>query len=135
MRSLAMVFLCGSLAAGVAKAGAPSFQVTIDAPAAKVGATAQARVKVTAGDGYHVNKDYPTSLKITAPPSGVDLPKATVTKGNGVTIEEKQALFEIAYTAKEPGKKTFTGEVKFAVCTETTCDPKKEKVSFTVDVK
>ena len=134
MRTLALIFLCGSLAAGVAKAGAPAFRVTIEAPAAKVGAAAQARVKVTAGDGYHVNKDYPTSLKLTAP-SGVDLPKATVTRGNGVTIEEKQALFEIAYTAKEPGKKTFTGEMKFAVCTDTTCDPKKEKVTFTVDVK
>jgi hypothetical protein len=127
--------MVGGLLFAAAASGEPApFAIAVDAPAAKVGTAAQAHVKVTAGPGRHVNKDYPTSLKLTAP-AGVELPKPTITAKDGAKIEEAQASFDVAFTAKEAGKKTFNGTVSFAVCTATTCDPHKEKVSFTVDVK
>jgi hypothetical protein len=135
------LILCASVPLGlaaVARANAPTveeppFRISIDAPPSQVGSAAQAHVKVTAGPGRHVNKDFPTSLKLTAP-TGVDLPKPTITGKDGAKVEEAQALFDVAYTAKEMGKKTFTGVVSFAVCTATACDPHRENVSFTVDV-
>ena len=117
----------------VARAGNP-FSLTVDAPAARVGAAAQVRVKVAAAAGYHVNKEYPTSLKLTAP-AGIEMPKATMTAKDGAKIETQAASFEIGYTAREAGKKVVTGTVSFAVCSETTCDPHREKLSFTIDVK
>jgi hypothetical protein len=117
----------------VALADGAAFNLSIDAPAAKVGAPAQAHLKVTPGPGHHVNKDYPTSLKLTAP-AGVELAKPNLSDKDG-KVEEAQAAFDVLYTAKEAGKKTFTGKFSFAVCTAQTCEPHTEKVSFTVDVK
>jgi hypothetical protein len=52
-----------------------------------------------------------------------------------VKLEEGGAEFDVAFTSADAGKKTFSGEFKFAVCSASTCDPKKEKLSFTVEVK
>ena len=130
VRLLPLALLCFAAPAALAD---PSYALTIDAPSAKVGAPAQAHLKVTPGPGHHVNKDYPTSLKLTAP-TGVELPKPNLTAKDG-KVEEAQAAFDVAFTAKEAGKKTFTGKLSFAVCTAETCEPHTEKVSFTVDVK
>lgn len=41
-----------------------------------------------------------------------------------------------SFTPESAGKKSFTGELRFAVCEgEKACVPKTEKISFTVDVK
>jgi hypothetical protein len=106
----------------------PSYSVKIDAAPTKKAQPGTVKIHIAPGTGYHVNKDYPTKLTVT-PPAGatVAAPKQT--------IAEAGADFELTYTCTEVGQKTFTGELKFAVCTATTCDPKKEKVTFTVDVK
>lgn len=117
------------------KAAAAPFSLTIDAPSVKVGGTGTVRVRLAAAPGYHVNRDFPSSLRL-APPAGVDLPKPIVSvKEGGAKIEEQQATFDVVYTARVAGAQAFTGTVSFAVCTATTCDPHREKVAFTVDVK
>jgi hypothetical protein len=106
----------------------PSYSVKIDTAPARKAQPGTAKIHIAPGTGYHVNKDYPTKLTMNAPAGAtVEKPKQTVA--------EAGADFEVTYTCTEAGQKTFTGELKFAVCTATTCDPKKEKVSFTVDVK
>ena len=136
-RLVASSLLALSLASGAAWAEAPaaakSFTLTVLAPAAKIGAAAGAKVEVKPMKGYHINKDYPTSLKITAP-AGVDVPKPKLSKADG-TVTETGAAFDVAFTAREAGTKSFTGTLSFAVCTDTTCDPQRLPVSFTVDVK
>ncbi len=128
------LFAFAFLFAAVASADATqNYTVTVEAPAAKVGAAAQAHVKLVPATGFHVNKDYPTSLKVVAP-SGVEVPKAVLNKADG-KVDEAQAVFDVGFTAKESGKKTFTGTLKFAVCTASTCDPRTVPVQFTVDVK
>src|SRR5690349_14558442 len=100
--------LAAVLVAAPAAASEP-YLLTIDTPAARVGAATGATVKVVVSAGYHINKEYPTSLKLTAP-DGVELPKAAFTaRDGGVKLDEKQALVEIAYTPKQAGKKTFSG--------------------------
>ena len=132
---LRSLLLAAPLLAAPAFAGeASSYQLTIEAPKAKVGTPGQVSVVVKAGKGYHVNERYPTSLTITPPP-GVELPKPKLTAKDGARIDAAQARFDVAYTATNAGAKVFKGVLKFAVCTDTTCDPHNEKISFTVDAK
>ncbi len=132
MNSRALFLMAGWC--GIALADPSPFALQIDAPAAKVGAAAQAHIKLTPNAGYHVNKEFPTSLKLV-PPAGVDLPKPTLTAKDGVRVSENGADADVTYTAKEAGKKIFSGVFSFAVCSAANCAPQREKVSFTVDVK
>lgn len=137
-----LLFTCVSLSAfaSIAFAQAPakapdaSYVLKVDSPAAKKGEKTVAHVHITPGAGYHVNKDYPTTLSLTAP-AGVTLDKVKQTAKDAAKLVETEAQFDVAYTAAKPGKQTVTGELKFAVCSANTCDPKKSPVSFQIDVR
>jgi hypothetical protein len=111
-----------------------SYVLKVEAPAAKKGEHAIAHLKITPGAGFHMNKEYPTSLALS-PPEGVTLDKSKLTAKDAAKFEEAQAQFDVAYTAAKPGKQTVTGELKFAVCSANSCDPKKSTVRFEIDVK
>jgi hypothetical protein len=119
--------------AGTAFAGS-NYNLSVKAPSAKVSAKSVASIIVEPTSGYKMNLEYPTKVTINAP-DGVTLEKAKLTAKDAKKLDKASAEFDIAYTATQPGKKTFTGEIKFAVCTENNCDPKVEKLSFDVDVK
>ena len=112
-----------------------SYVLKVDAPPAKKGQKAVAKVKITPGSGYHMNKEYPTSLVLSSVPAGVLVDKMKMTAKDAAKWEEAEGEFDVAYTANEAGKKTVSGEIKFAVCSANTCDPKKSNVSFEIDVK
>jgi hypothetical protein len=107
---------------------------TINAPSAKVGARAVAAISVQPQGPYHINLEYPAKLTIDAP-GGVTLEKAKQTSKDAVKFAKSGAELQVAFMPQSAGKKLFTGELKFAVCDETTCVPQVEKISFTVDVK
>jgi len=122
-------------AAGTTIADTDTFVVSLDAPAGKVGAESAFTISVVAKTGWKLNAEFPTKLKIE-PPSGVKVPKATQKKADAVEFSEKKgASWKVPYTAASAGAKQFTGELRFAVCTDATCDPKKADLSFSVDVK
>ncbi len=110
------------------------FKLTVEAPPAKKGQKAVAKVKITPGAGFHMNKEYPTSLNVSAP-LGVTVDKPKQTMKDATKWEEQGGEFDVAYTAAKPGKQVVTGEIKFAVCSANSCDPKKSAVSFEIDVK
>jgi hypothetical protein len=112
-----------------------SYVLKVEAPPAKKGQKAVAKVKITPAAGYHMNKEYPTSLVLNSVPAGVLVEKMKMTAKDAAKWEETEGVFDVAYTASETGKKTVTGEIKFAVCSANTCDPKKSNVSFDIDVK
>ena len=120
-------FLC---AAGSAFADS-SYNIKIETPAGQKAHKGVAKIHITPGPGFHVNKEFPAMAKVVAP-TGVTLDKDKVPP---TKVEEAAMDFEVAYTPSEAGKKTFTGELKFAVCSANSCDPKKEALNFTVDVK
>lgn len=109
-----------------------SYELKIDAPKAKKAQKGVAKIHITPGAGFHVNKDYPTSVSIV--PAGCTVEKPKQTAADAVSLTEKSADFDVSFTCNAAGKQTFTGEMKFAVCSANSCDPKKEKLSFTVDV-
>jgi len=117
-----------------ARAADMSFSLKYDVPPAKKGERTIVKVHLVPGAGYHVNKDFPTSLVI-APPVGLSVEKPRQAAKDATLLAEAGADFEVALTASEGGSKLVTGDFKFAVCSATSCDPKKEKVSFTVNIK
>jgi len=111
------------------------YVVDVKPPAnAAVGVEAKAHVVLHPTGGYHVNKEFPTVLSVTAPP-GVDVPKAKQAGGDAAKLEESEAVFDVPFTVKEAGDKTFAASFRFAVCTATTCDPHNEKLAWNVTAK
>jgi hypothetical protein len=115
-----------------AVAGKP-YTLHISPVSAKKGQPATVTVLFTPAKGYHVNKEFPTKLKLT-PPAGVVAAKSELSGKDG-KLTEQEGRFEVQLTSSEAGKKTIPGELKFAVCTETTCDPQKASFSIELDAK
>lgn len=111
-----------------------AYQLRVEAPSAAKGTRSVAKVIIAPGPGFHINKEFPTSMTVN-PPDGVKLEKPKQSGKDAVRLEEAGAEFDVGYVASSAGDKPFSGELKFAVCTATTCDPKKEKLSFVVQVK
>jgi hypothetical protein len=139
MKKLVALFALFSLACLplVARAdqAATGYTLKVEAPPAKKGQKSVAKIKITPAAGYHMNKEYPTALTLSSVPAGVTVDKTKQTLKDAAKWEEQGGEFDVAYTAAAAGKKTVSGELKFAVCSATTCDPKKSNVSFEIDVK
>lgn len=133
--ALATLFCLPALATEGERATMASYVLKVEAPPAKKGQKSVAKVKITPAAGYHMNKEYPTSLVLSTVPAGVSVDKMKQTMKDAAKWEESEGEFDVAYTASEPGKKTVSGEIRFAVCSANTCDPKKSNVSFEIDVK
>lgn len=125
---------CVGGSAGVAQAADSSFSVKLEVPPAQKGQRAVVRVKVVPGAGYHMNKEFPSALVLTAP-AGVTIERPRQAAGDARRFEEAGADFDVALTSAQAGKQVVVGDLKFAVCSSTSCDPKREKVSFTLEVK
>ncbi|HTJ44590.1 MAG TPA: hypothetical protein VL463_20940 [Kofleriaceae bacterium] len=107
-----------------------SFNLQVAAPApVKAGAETIAHVVVTPGTGYHVNQEFPTKLVLT-PPDGVKIAKAEQHKEDATTFNNDKLQFDVAMTPDKAGTYKVAGTLKFAVCTESSCDPKKREIAF-----
>jgi hypothetical protein len=111
-----------------------AYRVEAPAASARANVPGATTVVVKPGKGYHFNRDYPTSLKLEANPE-VAAPARLTRKDDGVKVAEDGASFEVKFTARSAGRKTVSGTLSFAVCTATTCDPRKEQVTLLIDVK
>lgn len=112
-----------------------TYSIRVDLPeGAAAGQGSKVTVHVSPKPGWKLNQDFPTKLTVT-PPAGVTVAKATQSAKDAAKFEEKAAAFEIDFTPASAGAKQFTADFKFAVCTESTCDPKKQALAFNVDVK
>jgi hypothetical protein len=114
----------------------PSYALRLETPPAKKGQKGLAKIHIAPGAGFHMNKDYPLQITVVAP-TGLAVEKPKQTAKDAVRLEEAGADFDVAYTvdaAATAGAKVVTGELKFAVCSASSCDPKREKLSFTITV-
>ncbi len=107
-----------------------SFQLTAEQAApTTAGGEAVARLVILPGAGYKMNKEFPTKLTLE-PPAGVTLAKLVFEPADAERFSEKELAFAVRMTAPAAGEYTIPGTLKFAVCTDTTCDPKKQKVAL-----
>lgn len=112
-----------------------TYSVRVELPdAAAKGAASAVALHVSPKPGWKLNLEFPTKLTV-APPAGVEVDKPTQKVADAATFAEQGAVFQIGFTAADPGSKQFTADFKFAVCTESTCDPKKQELAWAVDVK
>lgn len=128
----ALAFVLAATAASAI--AADQYDLSINKPAAKAKSRAVARVAVKPKGAFHMNVDYPAKLKLTAP-DGVKIEKDTQTGKEAAKFDKGSLEFEVAFTAESTGTKSFSGELRFAVCTDQECKPTSEKVTFDVDVK
>jgi hypothetical protein len=100
----------------------------------RTGAKGSASLEITPKKGWHLNDEFPYKLTVAAP-AGTTVAKPEQTKKDTVAFSHQAMKWAIDFTASSAGDKAFTGKVKFAVCTETSCDPKKEELAFHVKVE
>jgi len=111
------------------------YTLKIDPPAeAAVGAEGKVKVTVVPKAPWHMNLDYPTSLAMN-PAADVTLAKAEQKMEDVLRLEESGCEYEVAFTPTAAGDKSFTGEIKFAVCQDDACAPVTKSVEFQVAVK
>jgi len=103
--------------------------LTIDKLQVKAGSETTASVKVDPAAGYHVNTDYPTSLKLEAP-ADIKLDKIDLAKADAKSFTEKLLQFDVKATAAKPGTYEIKGTFKFAVCQADSCHPKKQPITI-----
>ena len=115
-----------------AVAGKP-YTLTAAAVSGATGQPVKAQVVIKPAAGYHMNEEFPTSLKLS-PTQGVTYAKAQLSKADAA-MSKSECRFDVVLTGAEAGKKTVTGNLSFAVCTETTCDPQKATVRIDLTVK
>lgn len=111
------------------------YALSVEAPAqSEIGKSTTARVKLEPRSGYKINKDYPIKLEVT-PPGGLDVERKTQRGPDAVRLDPQQALFEVAFTPKEAGRKEVKAVLGFSVCTPKACVIKKESLAFSTDVR
>lgn len=115
--------------------GDQSYTVTVDAPERLAsGAEGTVRVSVVPKQGWKMNKEFPTKLEVQAP-AGVQVAKAEQRVSDAERFDDGGATFAIKFKAGEAGAKSFQAKFKFAVCTDATCDPKKQELAWVVNVE
>jgi hypothetical protein len=111
------------------------FTMKLAAPkSASKGAKVTVSVEITPKAGFHLNKDFPTKLTVT-PPAGVTVAKAEQSAADAVAFEPGHGTWQVVFTADSAGAKAFTGRMKFAVCTDTTCNPQKQDLAWSTAVQ
>lgn len=118
--------------ADAAPAG-PRFEVDVDAPTRAVaGRPSHARVKVRALSPWHMNLEYPATLRVQAA-RGVEL-TADEPRVRPERLDSESAEFAWPFTPSHHGEARFEAQLQFAVCGAEECAPESVPVDFTVDV-
>ncbi len=116
-------------------ASTPTYTLTVKAPKdVASGSTGTSKIIVVPQKGWKLNPLFPTKLMVKGP-KGVMVPKAVQKKKDAIVFTEKKAIFDVAFVCPGTGTRNFLAQFKFAVCTETSCDPKKAKFKWAVEIK
>jgi hypothetical protein len=120
---------------GKAPGGDDRYDLVIEPPAdAATGKEAEVVVRVVPKAPWHINLDFPTSLKLT-PPAGIVLANAELKKADARKLDDEHCEFAVKLTPSAAGEHAVSGQFKFAVCQDEACSPVTEAVEFKVAVK
>lgn len=110
------------------------FELHVEPVAAQAGQPASVTVRVLPKAPWHMNLDYPTSLRVE-PTAGIELAQTDLKKSDATQLDADGCQFDVGFTPKASGEQTFTGQFKFAVCQDEACAPVTRDVEFKVAVK
>lgn len=120
---------------GKAPGGDDRYALVIEPPAdAATGKESEVMVRVVPKAPWHMNLDFPTSLKLT-PPEGLVLASDNLQKGDASKLDAEHCDFAVKVTPSAAGEHAVSGQFKFAVCQDEACSPVTETVEFKVAVK
>lgn len=123
-----------TLTSNVPNGGDTSYNLMLDVPPnVKSGSEGVVAVTVVPTKGWKMNKEFPTRLKVT-PPAGVSVDKNQQSIDDAA-FAEKKLEFKVKFKADSTGAKNFAADFRFAVCTDATCDPKRQKLAWVVNVE
>jgi hypothetical protein len=103
----------------------------------RVGAAATARIRVTPGNGFHINTEYPFVVSLAAAP-GVTLAKQRLeggkrgATGDAETLAETELSIPITVTPNAAGRHELTGTITFGVCKRDVCLSRQMPIVVTV---
>ena len=92
-------------------------------------------MSISVKSGWKLNQEFPTKLMVTAPSDVTLKSKAKQRRADATHFSEKKAAFDVVFTPLSTGSKSFSAKFRFAVCTDSTCDPKTENLTWKVNVK
>lgn len=111
------------------------YALEIQPPAdAAAGKESEVVVRVVPKAPWHINLDFPTSLKLT-PPAGLTLASANLAKADARKLDDEHCEFAVKVTPSATGEHAVTGQLKFAVCQDEACSPVTQDVEIRVAVK
>ncbi len=120
---------------GAVLAETETYIVKADVPAEVAsGSEAVVTINLLPKEGWKINQEFPTKLKVTAP-DGITLKADSQTASEAASFDEKQGQFKVSCSPEGAGEKAFKADFRFAVCTDATCDPKKAELAWTLNVK
>jgi hypothetical protein len=118
--------------------GTDGFQLAIDSPAPTTsGTTVHYTLTITPATGFHINwcapderdcTPFPVSLALS-PPAGLAATSKTA------AIDHDHLVLDVAATPAAAGAYSMPGKLKFAVCTDSDCDPKRLALTFTLGAR
>ena len=142
-----VVFAHGASAGQLAKG--TNFSVDGDGIECKVGATCTVKLTVTSLNKFHVNKEYPTKLKVDeianvefqgTDPAGKNV--FSKAKNDFVLGPDDPAAkgpingwMTVTFKGKSAGASKISGKLKLSVCSEANCQMETADVSVPVTVK
>jgi hypothetical protein len=111
------------------------FELRASAPSPlQRGQLATLTVGLRATGEYHVNEEFPLSIAVKAPP-GLTFPKTDFAKSDTAEFGERQARFEVPFTAAQVGEHRVEIDVDFAVCTPRNCVPDHRTLTIVLPVR
>lgn len=120
---------------GAAPSADDRYALQIEPPAdAAAGKEAEVVVRVVPKAPWHINLDFPTSLKLV-PSAGLTLASGELKKADARKLDDNNCEFAVKVTPSAAGEHVVSGQLKFAVCQDEACSPVTEDVELKVAVK
>lgn len=117
-----------------AEAATPRYTVAVDSPPQTcAGTEAMAKVEVIPHAPWHMNLDFPASLRLEAP-AEVRLVASEQRKEDAERLDEDGLVFAVPLTSSTRGDKRIEGQLRFAVCGDAECAPVFAPVTIEIPV-
>jgi len=112
-----------------------SFELRATAPGPfHTGQLGRFGISLTPRGHYHVNRDFPMKVTVTAP-SGVTVPKNVLERADAAELSEQRARFDVPFTPSAAGDHRVQARVEFAVCTPENCVPDERTLALVLPVQ
>lgn len=90
-------------------------------------------VTIEPRDGYKLNLEFPLRVEL-ALPEGVTAGRTRLGRDDARRLDERGAALTTTLTSSVDGEATVLVELRFAVCSDRTCEPKRDQVTFRLRV-